>query len=101
MAENPRNGFSQRNLRIGDSSLQFQILSSEESKKSHPDNWVWHPVVSFIRWQMTEVAIEVDTDAKFPFVSNNVDTSDELVVDTVDTMDKLVASDVGTGNELR
>ncbi len=50
---------------------------------------------------MKEVAIEVDTDAKFSFGSNNVDTSDEWVVDTVDTMDKLVASDVGIGYELR
>jgi hypothetical protein len=33
MAENPQNGFSQRNLRIGDSSLQFQLRSSEETKK--------------------------------------------------------------------
>jgi hypothetical protein len=33
---------------------------------------------------MTEVAIEVDTDAKFSFVSNNVNTNDELVVDTVE-----------------
>jgi hypothetical protein len=50
---------------------------------------------------MTEVARKVDSNVKFSFVSNNVDTSDELVVDTVDTMDKLVASDVGTCNELR
>jgi hypothetical protein len=30
MAENPRIGFSQRNLRFGDSSLQFHLRSSED-----------------------------------------------------------------------